>query len=110
MPTQHNGPRRRAIEAAAERGWVTLDDLFQMASGSPVDLEEATDLARQAGIELVDGDGDGWDDVRTLADEGPGAFTVVPEGPPPTEELMAGGPAALYLREISQNPLLNAEE
>jgi RNA polymerase primary sigma factor len=110
MGEQHMAPRREAMQAARERGWITLDDLMHMASGSPVDLEEAEDLARDANIHLVDGDTDGWDDIRTLADEGPGAFTTVPEGPPPAEELMAGGPAALYLREISQNPLLTAEE
>jgi RNA polymerase primary sigma factor len=48
--------------------------------------------------------------VAKFADEGPSAFSVTTEGPADTEELMAGGPAALYLREISQNPLLTAEE
>jgi RNA polymerase primary sigma factor len=103
--------RDRAVLAEArERGWITLEELMGLAAGSPVDLEEAKDLARDSGIELVeDDDRDSWEDLSTLADEGPTAFAVA-EGPAPLEELMPGGPAALYLREISQNPLLSAEE
>jgi len=103
--------RLEAIEQARERGWITLEELMELASGSPVDLDDATDLARAAGIELVKSEGDdGWQDIETLADEGPGAFTAVREGPVPAEELAPGGPAALYLREISRTPLLTAEE
>ena len=101
---------RAPLEAAKKRGWITLDELLNLASGSPVDLDEATELVREAGIELVREEGDAWEDLRTFADEGPGAFTTVPETTAPVEELMPGGPAALYLREISQNPLLTAEE
>ena len=101
---------RAAIEAAREeRGWITLEEVMAVASGSPVDLDEAKDLARGAGIELVSGDGDAWEDLGTLAEEGPGAFTVA-ESPATADELMPGGPAALYLREISRTPLLTAEE
>ena len=108
---QHKHEARRAmLEAARQRGWITLEELLSLASGSPVDLDEATDLARETGIELVRGGDESWDDLGRLADEGPGAFSAVPEGPPPVEELMPGGPAALYLREISQTPLLTAEE
>jgi RNA polymerase primary sigma factor len=103
--------RDRAVMAEArERGWTTLEELMYLAAGSPVDLDEAKDLARDSGIELVEDDGgDSWEDLSTLADEGPTAFAVA-EGPAPLEELMPGGPAALYLREVSQNPLLTAEE
>ena len=98
------------LHAARERGWTTLDELLSLASGSPVDVEEAKDLARDAGIELVDEDGNTWQDLETLADEGPSAFSGVREAPATAEELMPGGPAALYLREISRTPLLTAEE
>jgi RNA polymerase primary sigma factor len=106
--------RLEAVEQARERGWITLEELMNLASGSPIDLDDATDLARAAGIDLVkskgdDGD-DSWEDLETLAEEGPGAFTGVREGPVPIEELAPGGPAALYLREISRTPLLTAEE
>src|SRR6266516_828421 len=109
MDEQH-AARRQMLDAARERGWTTLEELLSLASGSPVDLDEAADLAREAGIDLVGGGGDGWDELQTLADEGPGAFSIVPEAPAPAEELMPGGPAALYLREISRNPLLTAEQ
>jgi RNA polymerase primary sigma factor len=99
-----------SLQAARERGWTTLDELMSLASGSPVDVEEAKDLVRDAGIELTDEDGDAWQDLETLADEGPSAFTGVREAPATAEELMPGGPAALYLREISRTPLLTAEE
>jgi len=100
---------RALVDAARERGWITLDELMNTASGSPVDLDEATDLAREAGIDLVDEDGDAWEDLRTLAEDGPGAFSAVREAPPPAEELTPDSPAALYLREIRQTPLLTAE-
>ncbi len=69
--------RLAAVEQARERGWITLEELMELASGSPVDLDDATDLARAAGIELVKSEGDdGWQDIETLADKGPGAFTA----------------------------------
>ena len=85
--------RRALLEMARERGWVTLDDIMNLASGSPVDLEEATDLVREAGIDLVRTGGDSWEDLETLAEDGVGAFTVVREGPAPAEELAPGSPA-----------------
>src|SRR6185369_5449031 len=45
------------------------------------------------------------------ADEGVDAFHPTSrDEEAATDELMAGGPASLYLREISRNPLLTAEE
>jgi RNA polymerase primary sigma factor len=82
---------------------------MDLASDSPVDLEEAEELTEQAGIRLIDRDGDPWEDLSKLADEGPRAFAVVEEAPAAAEDLVAG-PAALYLREISSTPLLSAEE
>src|SRR5438270_11812755 len=78
------------------------------AAGSPIDMEEATKLVRDSGIELVDGTRDPWDDIEILSDDGP-SFAVSPT-PTPAEELAPDSPAALYLREISQRPLLTAEE
>jgi RNA polymerase primary sigma factor len=98
------------LAAARNRGWTTLEELMKLASGSPVDVDEAVDLAQDAGFQLVERGGDAWEDLGRLADEGPSAFSVVTEAPPPVDEFMPGGPAALYLREISQNPLLTAEE
>jgi DNA-directed RNA polymerase sigma subunit (sigma70/sigma32) len=49
--------------------------------------------------------------LQPLTEQGPGAFAAEPERPPPVEEKLAPGTAAtLYLREISQIPLLNAAE
>jgi RNA polymerase primary sigma factor len=103
------------LDAARERGSITLNEIMQLASGSPVDVDEALHVTREAGIELT-GDGDGgsanpWADLSTLADGGTEAFHPSPrDEEAATDELMAGGPASLYLREISRNPLLTAEE
>jgi len=105
-----------AVNAARERGSITLDEIMQIASGSPVDLDDAMDATREAGVDLVEGndshgdDDDPWASIETLADEGTGAFTSARTAPDVTDELMAGGPASLYLREISRTPLLTAEE
>jgi len=110
---------RAYIEAARERGWITLEELLQLASGSPVDLDEAVELTRESGIELVESDSDAspWDDLTKLAEDGPAAFSPgrgargnVEAAQDVDDELLAGGPAALYLREISRTPLLTAEE
>jgi RNA polymerase primary sigma factor len=102
--------RAQLFHLATERGFITLDEIMNLASGSPVDLDEATDLTQEAGIELVERGGNAWDDLTTLADEGTSAFAETPEGPPPVDEFLPGGPAALYLREISRTPLLTAAE
>ncbi|MBM2809316.1 MAG: polymerase, sigma 70 subunit, RpoD subfamily [Chloroflexi bacterium] len=74
-----------------------------------MDLEEASKLVRDSGIELVEQHGgDPWADIEAMADDGP-SFAV-PRTPSPAEELAPDSPAALYLREISQRPLLTAEE
>ena len=103
--------RARGLGPALERGWLSLDDLLQVSSGSPVDADEAIDLARAVGIEVVDGDGDAWDDLHVLASQGPDAFREpVREGPAPGEEAAVEDPGTFYLREISRTPLLTAEE
>jgi RNA polymerase primary sigma factor len=104
-----------ALQAARDRGWITLDEIMQLASGSPVDADEAIHVTREAGIGLAaDGDdphADPWADLGTLADEGPSAFLPGSrDEEAATDELMAGGPASLYLREISRARLLTAEE
>src|SRR5581483_2532474 len=101
---------RAVLAAARERGWFTLDEVMCAAAGSPVDVGEARELVREAGVDLVERGGDPWDDLETLAEEGPSAFSQARETPPPAEELAPDSPAALYLREISQTPLLTAEE
>jgi RNA polymerase primary sigma factor len=110
MKGLHADGHRDVLGRARERGRVTLGELVHLAAGSPARVEEVASLAREAGVELVDQDGDAWQDVRTLAEEGPSALRLVPEGPPPVEDLAPGSPAALYLREISRTPLLTAEE
>ena len=103
--------RVELLDTARERGWITLEEVLRAAAGSPVDLEEAEGLAREAGIDLVPAeDGDAWSDVERLADEGPEAFTARREASATADELLPGSPAALYLREISRTPLLTAEE
>lgn len=94
---------------AQERGWTTLEEVMDLASGSPIDLDEATKLVRDSGIDLVERGKDPWGDLEILADEGPGPFAVSPT-PTPAEELAPDSPAALYLREISQRPLLTADQ
>jgi len=111
----HHDPQRTAtaIASARERGWITLDEVMKLSSGSPVDLDEAIDTTREAGIDVVDkGDAhdDPWADVETLADDGADAFTAEHRSHDVTDDLMAGGPASLYLREISRTPLLTADE
>ena len=109
------------LDAAKDRGWITLDEIMQLASGSPVDADEALHVTREAGIGLAndsdDTQADPWSDLGTLADAGPSAFLPGARDDPSardaeaaTDELMAGGPASLYLREISRARLLTAEE
>ena len=104
--------RRTLMKVARDRGWISLEDLMGLASGSPVNLELAEHLAQDAGIELEAG-GDGWDDLQTLADDGPSALTTSRGRDRDvliSADEVAGSPAALYLREISHTPLLSAEE
>ena len=109
MLASKNMRNQTYINQARDRGWVNIEELLFLAARSPIDLEEATELVRESGIELVEGTGDPWDDIERLADEGPNAF-VSPAMPTPAEELAPDSAAALYLREISQRPLLTAEE
>ncbi|MEA2640897.1 MAG: polymerase primary sigma factor [Chloroflexota bacterium] len=101
---------RNYLEQARIRGSITLEELLFLAAGSPIDVDEATKLVRESGIDLVEEGGhDPWEELELLADEGPGAFAVPPT-PSPADELAPDSAAALYLREISQRPLLTAEE
>src|SRR5579884_1105544 len=68
---------RAAVAAARERGSITLDEIMLLASGSPVDLDEAMDVSREAGVELVADDAaedDPWAAIETLAEDGAEAF------------------------------------
>jgi RNA polymerase primary sigma factor len=105
--------RVRQLEQKLGRGWITLEEILELASGSPVDLDEATSLGRHAGIKLIDGDGetDVWQSIEKLADEGQAPFVeptraVAAAG----DELAIGDPTSLYFREISRLPLLTASE
>jgi RNA polymerase primary sigma factor len=102
--------RLSALHALLERGWITLDELLQLASDSPIDVDEAVSLAREAGIDVVDRQGDAWEDLRSFANDGPDAFRPEREGPATREELAFEDPATVYLREISRAPLLTHEE
>jgi RNA polymerase primary sigma factor len=102
--------RLSALHALLERGWITLDELLQLASDSPIDVDEAVSLAREAGIDVVDRQGDAWEDLRSFANDGPDAFRSEREGPATREELAFEDPATVYLREISRAPLLTHEE
>jgi RNA polymerase primary sigma factor len=102
--------RRQQLEAAKQRGWITLEELMELASGSPVDLDKATDLAHEAGIEVVANGGDPWEDIETLASDGPDAFARRRAPATPPDDLTPDSPASIYLREISKTPLLTAEE
>jgi RNA polymerase primary sigma factor len=92
------------------RGSITLERIMQLASESPVDLDEATELAREAGIQLVERDGDPWEQLERFAEEGPDAFRETREGPAPAEDVAVGDQATMYLGEISRTPLLTAQE
>ena len=41
------------LAAARERGFITLDEIMQLASGSPVDADEARHITQEVGIDLV---------------------------------------------------------
>src|SRR5436190_20541659 len=100
MEEQKKLTREAALEEARQRGWITLDELMHLASGSPVDVDDARDLSQAAGIELVETDGDPWEELHALAEEGPGAFS--PERPAQAlvDDAGASDAATLYLREI----------
>jgi RNA polymerase primary sigma factor len=98
------------LAAARRRGWITLEELIELASHSPADPDEAKQLALEAGIQLVDDDGDAWEPLERLANEGPSALRETREGPAAADAIAASDPATLYLGEISRSPLLTADE
>jgi RNA polymerase primary sigma factor len=104
--------RIRRLERKLERGWITLEEILLLAAGSPIHLDEATDLGRHAGVRLTDSRGnDVWEDIEKLADEGQAAFSEpVREGPAAVDDLAMGDPTSLYFREISRLHLLTADE
>ncbi len=102
---------QQGLEQARERGTTSLAELFELASGSPVDNEEAMELAHAVGIHLGEAEGDPWEHIERFADEGTDAYRETREGPAAAEEVGAvGDPATVYLGEISRTPLLTAEE
>ncbi|HET6315997.1 MAG TPA: sigma-70 family RNA polymerase sigma factor [Chloroflexota bacterium] len=101
---------QEGIARARERGITNLAELLELASGSPVDVDDATELANAVGIQLADTDGDPWEHMQRFAEEGPEAYRETREGPAPAEELAVADPATVYLGEISRTPLLTADE
>jgi RNA polymerase primary sigma factor len=83
---------------------------MRLASGSPVDADEAAELARESGLRVVDDAGDPWDELEHLAENGDEALKGTRGPSRVTEELNADSAATLYLREISRSALLTAEE
>ena len=106
---QVNSESAAAIDNARKRGWITLEQLIALATHSPVDTDEAKALAQSAGIDLID-NGDAWEHLERLAEDGPGALRETREGPAAADDLGPGDPATLYLGEISRTPLLTAQE
>ena len=107
----HPSQAERSLQQALDRGSVTLEDILKVTAGSPVDADEAMDVARTHAVHVFDRDGDPWEDLQVLADEGLDAFREpVREGPPAGAELAVEDPATFYLREISRTPLLTAQE
>ena len=49
----NHAERVRELERKLERGWITLDEILMLASGSPVHLDEATELSRRAGLRVT---------------------------------------------------------
>ena len=84
-----------ALADARQRGATSLAELFELAAGSPVDSNEAAELARAVGIQLGDAEGDPWEHIERFADEGPDAYRETREGPAPAEELAVGDPATV---------------
>ena len=111
MHTDH-AQRVREIERKLERGWITLEEILMLSAGSPIHLDEATELGRRAGLRMTEGgESDVWEDIEKLADEGQSAFTEpVREGPAAADDLAMGDPTSLYFREISRLHLLTADE
>ena len=111
MDHQHHR-RQTILDTARARGWITLAEILTLASHSPVDADEAIDIAREVGIQVDEDveDRSDWGDLSTLAEAGPGAFTSAGRRTPPAEELDADSPAAIYIREINRTPLLTADE
>jgi len=127
--TQAQEGHHQAVEAARARGWITLEEVVEAASESPADPNEASELAREAGLQLVERDTNPWDELHNLAEAG--ARALEPEPEEPTAEALAeeeeeeeeaeapvpadfeydiSDPTSIYLREISRTPLLTADQ
>jgi len=102
--------RRLLLLPARERGRTSLDELLHLSAHSPAQATEVRALVGEAGIALVDEVDEGWPEPEALAREGLRAFGPAAEAPAAAEELAPESPAELYLRDISQTPLLTAAE
>ncbi|HEY8476828.1 MAG TPA: sigma-70 family RNA polymerase sigma factor [Chloroflexota bacterium] len=115
---------RRLLAIARARGYLTLEEVFRVASSSPPDLEDVEDVLEEAGVRLVVDEEEleepetEWEDVAELEDEELVDEAEVLMEEPETAEEAALEPAytpgdsaaAIYLRDISRVPLLTAEQ
>jgi hypothetical protein len=68
--------RGALLELARERRRIALNELLTAACRSVVDPVSVSDLAREAGFEVVQQEGEPWEDLERLAEQGQTAFRV----------------------------------
>jgi RNA polymerase primary sigma factor len=110
------------LERAREHGSLTLWDAVAASTNSPVDLDDVGGLLSEAGFRLDDSDGEAsnWvreplpDEDEDLRDEAEAEIEEDVDTLPTRffqpSDYLPETPAAIYLRDISQVPLLTAEE
>ncbi|MFN0074811.1 MAG: sigma-70 family RNA polymerase sigma factor [Chloroflexota bacterium] len=124
IATDREERRKQLLEIARARGYVTVEDILEIAPPGELDIDEIREMLEEAGIELLESDDDederpatslGWTDSSDLStesvDTGETEERVLIRAPfLEAEELVPETPAAIYLRDISRVPLLTAEE
>ncbi|HEX3245455.1 MAG TPA: sigma-70 family RNA polymerase sigma factor [Chloroflexota bacterium] len=123
--TEREERRNQLLEIARTRGYVTVEDLLEIAPPGELDVDEIREILEEAGIELIESDDEeeeapprttlGWTESSDLTAESVDAADteerVLIRAPfLEAEELVPETPAAIYLRDISRVPLLTAEE
>ncbi len=125
LATEREDRRNQLLEIARTRGYVTVEDLMEIAPPGELDIDEVREILEEAGIELLESDDEeedtpppttlGWTEGSDLTAESVDAAgteeRVLIRAPfLEAEELVPETPAAIYLRDISRVPLLTAEE
>jgi RNA polymerase primary sigma factor len=125
LATEREDRRNQLLEIARTRGYVTVEDLMEIAPPGELDIDEVREMLEEAGIELLETDDEeedtpppttlGWTEGSDLTAESVDAAgteeRVLIRAPfLEAEELVPETPAAIYLRDISRVPLLTAEE